>query len=246
MWILTAVFAVLSVVLLSGRGSFLIAGYNTADKEEKAKYDEKRLCRVMGAGMAVITAILLLCTLYDFNLPRGLRWIMPIGIFGVVIFLLIAVNTLCRIKAPAAGTKAGKKEALPTKITVGVLIVICIFVSLMLYTGDVKVEFEEDRMGIHTSVIGNRNVPYEDIISVAYEDGMEIGSRTAGIGSFRLQAGSFKNSEFGAYHLYSYTDCDEYIVLDTVSGVIALNGKTPSETRNLYHEVSERTGYFAN
>lgn len=50
MWIVTAICAVLSIILLSGRGSFLIAGYNTADKEEKARYDEKKLCRVSGGG----------------------------------------------------------------------------------------------------------------------------------------------------------------------------------------------------
>ena len=38
------IFAVLSVVLISGHGSWLISGYNTASKEEKAKYNEKKLC----------------------------------------------------------------------------------------------------------------------------------------------------------------------------------------------------------
>lgn len=35
------IFAVLSIVLISGHGSWLISGYNTASKEEKAKYNEK-------------------------------------------------------------------------------------------------------------------------------------------------------------------------------------------------------------
>ncbi len=42
------IFAVLSIVLISGHGSWLISGYNTASKEEKAKYNEKKLCRTMG------------------------------------------------------------------------------------------------------------------------------------------------------------------------------------------------------
>ena len=40
---LCAVFIVLSAILLSGNGAMLIAGYNTAKEEEKAKYDEKKL-----------------------------------------------------------------------------------------------------------------------------------------------------------------------------------------------------------
>lgn len=35
------ILAVLSIVLISGHGSWLISGYNTASKEEKAKYNEK-------------------------------------------------------------------------------------------------------------------------------------------------------------------------------------------------------------
>ena len=36
-WIVFAIFAVLSITLLSGHGSWFISGYNTATKEEKEK-----------------------------------------------------------------------------------------------------------------------------------------------------------------------------------------------------------------
>ena len=42
-WIVFVIFAVLSITLLSGHGSWFISGYNTATKEEKEKYDEKKL-----------------------------------------------------------------------------------------------------------------------------------------------------------------------------------------------------------
>ena len=40
-WTVFVVFAVLSIILLSGHGSWFISGYNMASKEEKEKYDEK-------------------------------------------------------------------------------------------------------------------------------------------------------------------------------------------------------------
>ena len=43
-WIVFAIFAVLSIILLSGHGSWFISGYNTASREEKEKYDEKKFC----------------------------------------------------------------------------------------------------------------------------------------------------------------------------------------------------------
>lgn len=39
---------IMAVVLLCGKGAGLIAGYNTSRKEDKSKYNEKKLCRVMG------------------------------------------------------------------------------------------------------------------------------------------------------------------------------------------------------
>lgn len=51
------IFAVLSIILLSGHGSWFISGYNTASKEERKKYDEKKLCWTMGIGMSIIAII---------------------------------------------------------------------------------------------------------------------------------------------------------------------------------------------
>ena len=58
-WIVFGIFAVISIILLSGHGSWFISGYNTASKEEKEKYDEKKLCRTMGIGMSIIAILVL-------------------------------------------------------------------------------------------------------------------------------------------------------------------------------------------
>ena len=42
-WIAFTILIILSVVLISGHGSWLISGYNTASQEEKAKYNEKKV-----------------------------------------------------------------------------------------------------------------------------------------------------------------------------------------------------------
>ena len=57
-WVVFAIFLVISIMLLFGHGSWFISGYNTASKEEKAKYDKKKLCRTTGLGMAVVRIIL--------------------------------------------------------------------------------------------------------------------------------------------------------------------------------------------
>ena len=95
-WIVFVIFVVLSIVLLSGHGSWVISGYNTASKEEKEKYDEKKLCRTMGVGMSVIAVLILIMGLFENVLPAFFVYI-ALGIILVdVVVIIILGNTLCR------------------------------------------------------------------------------------------------------------------------------------------------------
>lgn len=67
-WLLVVLLSVLSIILLMGKGSNLIAGYNTSSKEEKQRYNTKMLCRVMGVGLGIITTILGISAFYQFEL----------------------------------------------------------------------------------------------------------------------------------------------------------------------------------
>ncbi|MDE6880393.1 MAG: DUF3784 domain-containing protein [Oscillospiraceae bacterium] len=52
-----ALFVVLGLVFRSGRGAFLIAGYNAMTPQEKVRYDEKKLCKAMGKFCFVLAAL---------------------------------------------------------------------------------------------------------------------------------------------------------------------------------------------
>lgn len=95
-WVLVGVLAVLSIVLLMGKGSFLIAGYNVTCKQEKEKYDVKKLCRVMGAGFGIITIITAVNISYEFKLPVGIRWLIPWGYLIVIATIAVLGNTICK------------------------------------------------------------------------------------------------------------------------------------------------------
>ena len=96
MWVVFSIMALISVLLLLGRGSWLIAGYNTASKEEKDKYNQKKLCRVIGVGMSVITILILIMTIWQNVLPASFA-----TVFGVVtlvdcVVMIVLANTICR------------------------------------------------------------------------------------------------------------------------------------------------------
>ena len=95
-WIVFGIFAVISIILLSGHGSWLISGYNTASKEEKAKCNEKKLCRTMGIGMSVIAILLLIMGVFENILPAFFVYIALGIILADVVIIIVLGNTICR------------------------------------------------------------------------------------------------------------------------------------------------------
>ena len=95
-WIGFAIFLILSIVLISGKGSGLIVGYNTASKEEKAKYNEKKLCRTVGIGMAIISVLILVMGLFESILPASFAYIASGMIVMDCVGICIVGNTYCK------------------------------------------------------------------------------------------------------------------------------------------------------
>ena len=205
LWGLTALTGIIAVILLMGKGSFLIAGYNTSRNKEK--YNEKRLCRVVGGGLGVITLVMA-------------AWSIMGDQFPVAAFVISIAAVVAAIQILSA--------------------VILVVVSFVLFTGNVTPVMHEASLEIQVSFWPDHEVPYASVKSVSYTDDLQRGSRKNGIGGPTLQAGYFKNAEFGDYKLYSYTSCDSFVVLDTEQGTVVLNGKDEAATRKLYEEIKEK------
>ena len=95
-WVIFVIFLLISIMLLSGHGSWFISGYNIAPKEEKAKYDEKKLCRTTGFGMAVIAILILVMGLFEDVLLASFAYI-SIGVVGVdCLVIIILSHTICK------------------------------------------------------------------------------------------------------------------------------------------------------
>ena len=79
-----------------GKGSWLIAGYNTASEEEKSKINKEKLCRAMGAMtgcLALLTALLAYFDNESFAIFYG------IALCVLVVLTGIHVNKKCQKKS---------------------------------------------------------------------------------------------------------------------------------------------------
>ena len=84
-WIIGILFLIISLILISGHGANLIAGYNTAGRDEKNRYDTKKLCRVVGIGMALITLMIFILAIWETVLP---------AFFSTVFFVITVIDCI--------------------------------------------------------------------------------------------------------------------------------------------------------
>jgi preprotein translocase subunit SecG len=108
---IVALFILLGIILSMGKGANLIAGYNTASEADKAKIDEKKLCKYVGRLMFVLASCMSLLVLSFLLKSKALEWI-GLGLFLVSIAIgLIWINTGGRILKEDAKTALRPTES---------------------------------------------------------------------------------------------------------------------------------------
>ncbi|MCI8413511.1 MAG: DUF3784 domain-containing protein [Clostridia bacterium] len=91
--ILSAVLLTLAVILLTGHGTGLIAGYNTLPDEEKATFDAPALAKFLGK---ILLPIALTCPCIAIGAIYGLTWLNILFVaetIGLIVFAAIYCNT---------------------------------------------------------------------------------------------------------------------------------------------------------
>ena len=64
MWVIVALAIIATIILLTGKGSMLVSGFNTKSPEERAKYDKKKVSKQAGSIMVFVDIGLLALTSY--------------------------------------------------------------------------------------------------------------------------------------------------------------------------------------
>ena len=93
--IVAAILAIMGVLILIGKGDNLIAGYNTASKEERAKYNIKRLRGLIG-GLLIILAPMIIFLKEEDTMTAA--WSFCALVFVLCIIVVVLANTWAKKK----------------------------------------------------------------------------------------------------------------------------------------------------
>lgn len=235
----------IAVILMTGKGGFLIAGYHTAPKKEKRKYDEKKLSRTYGIGMMVIAIFITIPYILGDEKAEFLLPFMPVVIIVTIIAMLIVGNFFCRKKATEEETENGnaaeEQDTFARKYGSLILIIIMLILILpMLYLGEVKITYEPDFFTVSVSGWKNKQISYSEITEITRQEAFDVGSRTGGLGTAKLLAGNFRNGTFGDYELYAYKNSTDYIILYRLGKNIVIGLNSREEADRLYDALLEK------
>ncbi len=198
--------------------------------------------RFAGKAWVLGGLLLLLCTL----LPTKL--LVYISLFALIpiVFIPVIYSYIYYRKQLRAGTYHAKEiiedawQKKSKKVTYVLLPLILIFVCVVMFTGEVKLDYKKDSFTVDASFWSKLTVEYDAIDSMEFRENFDRGVRTNGIGSAKLLAGSFKNDEFGNYTLYSHLKCKAAVILKVDDKILVINGKDMESTKTIYQELATR------
>ena len=94
--VVAAVLAILGILILLGKGDNLIAGYNTASKQEREQYDIKRLRGLIG-GLLIVLAPMTFLMLGEDTMASVWSYV---GVtFVLCIIVVVLANTWAKKKS---------------------------------------------------------------------------------------------------------------------------------------------------
>ena len=85
------------IFLFKGKGKWLITGYNTASKEERQRYDEKKLCRAAGSVCILCGVMLCILAHLGYRADSGLMDEQDMLLLGLCFAAVILASVIAAI-----------------------------------------------------------------------------------------------------------------------------------------------------
>ena len=248
--ILAVLMVIMAIFLLNGKGAFLIAGYNTMTRDEKAKYDKNALCRFVG-WLLIISASCML--LVPAAIYLEIVWLTYCGtaiILVITIGAAIYANTGNRFRKNdnsevSVDTGNDNSKSMIIKVVMIFTGVILIAVGILLYQGGKDPVVNVFDNSIQIKAMYGLSIDFSDIADISL---MEKSMSDIGIGnSNRMNGyggigeslkGHFKSDNLGEVLLFVQSKSSPTIRIKRHNNNdIYINFRDNKKTEQLYYKM---------
>ena len=240
---------IISIFLLCGRGASLIAGYNTMNKEKKAFFDEKALCRATGAILLAVAMCFALIPIGIYLEVSWITWFAAVLTVALPVGFAVYANTGKRFLKDksaatpvilARNTRAAKVGIIIT-VVISAMVLIAVGVLLSSGASDPSIRVVDD--GVQIKSLYGRTVELTKIANIfLFEKSMDEigpGRRTNGFGGFgHALKGHFRSENLGDIMLYVQSKSSPTIWINCEGERdVYISLRDSEQTRTLYSEL---------
>ena len=98
LWAGFVFFSILSAIFFAGKGTSLIAGFNTSSKNEQDSFDKRKMTFTLGCGMGFLALCQLFMAIFASKIPFYVFYIFQGVLLATCIVMVILLNTVCKKK----------------------------------------------------------------------------------------------------------------------------------------------------
>ena len=183
----------------------------------------------------------MLCGLFEESMAALILYIVSIMAAAIISILY---SYLFYKKKIATGEKIKIQYKQKTIAIHGIIAILTIiFVIWTLFLGSIEIRFEDRDFTIEAQGWSDYTVDYTQIDSISYEENPSQNRndyRTNGLGNLKYAMGNFRNDVYGDYIRYTHSSCHSYVVMSIDGKILVVNGADDSETKEIYHTISEK------
>jgi len=255
-WIITGAIAVLFLVmaifLMNGKGSFLIAGFNTMSAADKSVYNKRALCKAVGRLLLVLTILMVLWPL-SFELgAQWLFWVSFILFMAASLGFAVYANTGNRFKIyvdpnPPARMPMSRLKKVFIVIVIVFSVQFTIGIGLMIYTGERDPIVDIHNNNIRIRALYGMEINIDHVLEITLIDKsmqeIGIGQRTNGYDSGgQALKGHFSSPTYGSQRLFVYYSSSPTIKITYTHGVpVFISFRSSETTVSIYQMLSSAT-----
>lgn len=145
---------------------------------------------------------------------------------------------------PSSESEAGRRSHRSWKRKVAALVAVSIIVvvgliAVTMTVGHAGAYLRDDALVIDATGM-KKTVGFDEIVGVELRYDMGYGSRIGGTANSKILTGTFRNDEFGTYHLAVNRSVDACIVVFTEGKTKVFNLESDTETEEFFHELESR------
>lgn len=120
------------------------------------------------------------------------------------------------------------------------IIFVFIIALCFIFVGQVKYEIIENEIKFSGTLTKSTTIKFNGIQSIEYIENLMIGTRDIGLGTLKMQIGSYNNEEYDKYKLYAYASVEQYIVIKYNDKVLVFNQSTIESTKSIYNTLKSQ------